>query len=165
MMKLRFALVVAILIASFYAVVPVLACKSVPLPFKAHVTGFAGPPPSGSPPWAMYVSGSGWASYMAYPVSVYQSHLVVPTSDPSVLIFYDGIFVWTAFDGEVLKGTYAGYLKMNPATGNFEIHGLFVIGGGTGKFEHATGGGLASGTQSPVTGAADLWLDGIVIFR
>lgn len=163
-MKFRFALVVALLIASFYAV-PVLACKSVPLPFKAHVTGSAGPPPSGSPPWAMDVHASGSASYMAYPVTVYQHHLVVPTSDPNVLIFYDGIFVWEAADHDVLKGTYAGYLKMNKATGNFEIHGLFVIGGGTGKFQHATGGGLASGTQSPIDGAADLTLNGIIIFR
>jgi hypothetical protein len=54
---------------------------------------------------------------------------------------------------------------MNEATGNFEIHGLFVLSGGTGKFQHATGGGVASGTQSPINGAADLTLNGIIIFR
>jgi hypothetical protein len=163
MMKLRSVLVVALLIASFYAV-PVLAYTSVPLPFKAHVTGFAGPAPSGPPPWEMDIYGSGVATHMGH-VTVYQHHFVVPTSDPTVLDFYDGTFFWTAANGDVLTGTYSGYLKMNQATGYFEIHGQFVISGGTEKFEHATGGGVASGTQSPINGAADLWLDGIIIFR
>jgi hypothetical protein len=162
-MKVKLALVVALLIASFYAV-PVLACKPVPLPFKAHATGFGGPPPSGPPPWAMDIYGTGVASYMAAPVTVYQHHLVVPTSDPNILIFYNGIYDWTDADGNVMKGTYLGYLKMNQATGNFDIHGIFFITGGTGKFQHAFGGGVASGTQSPTTGAFDLTLDGTIIF-
>jgi hypothetical protein len=162
--KLRVALVSAFLIASFCAA-PALAYKLLPLPFKAHATGFAGPPPSGSPPWPMDVYGSGVASYMAPPVTVYQHHLVIPTSDPNILIFYNGIFVWTDADGNVLRGTYAGYLKMNQVTGNFEIHGLFIIKGGTGEFQHASGGGLASGTQSPIDGSFDLTLDGTIIFH
>lgn len=162
-MRLKVTLVFALLIASF-CVVPVLAKTSRLLPFKAHATGLAGPPPLGSPPWYMVVSGSGTASYMTAPVTIYQHHWVIPTSDPTVLIFYNGVFVWTDYDGNVLKGTYTGYLKMNTATGNFDIHGIFFINGGTGKFQHALGGGVASGTQSPINGAADLWLDGTIIF-
>jgi hypothetical protein len=164
-MKLRIAFVLGLLVASL-CVLPALAYAraSKPLPFKAHATGFAGPPPSGPPPWPMDVFGSAVASYMASPVAVYQHHLVKPTSDPNILIFYDGTYVWTAADGEVMKGIYAGYLKMNVNTGLFEIHGVFVISGGTGKFKHAIGGGVASGTQSPINGAADLWLDGFIIF-
>ena len=68
----------------------------------------------------MDVYGTAVASYMASPVTVYQHHLVKPTSDPTILIFYNGIYLWTTADGEVMKGTYAGYLKMNANTGLFE---------------------------------------------
>jgi hypothetical protein len=164
-MKFRVALFVTLLVVLFFAV-PVLAKplneneKSVP--FKAYATGISGPPPSGPPPWGMDVFGSGVATHMGL-VTVYQHHLVVPTKDQTVFDFYDGTFDWTAANGDELMGTYSGSLKLNPA-GYFEIHGLFVIHGGTGRFQDATGGGPASGAQFP-DGTFELRLDGTISYN
>jgi hypothetical protein len=162
-MRLKVAFVVALLVTLFFAV-PALARPSDPhpLPFKAHVTGIGGPAPSGPPPWSQDVLGSGVASHMGL-VSVYQHHSVVPTTDPNILIFYDGTCVWTAANGDMLFGTYAGYLQFNPA-GYFEIHGQFVWTGGTGRFQGATGTGLASGAQY-LDGTFDLVLDGTITYQ
>jgi hypothetical protein len=112
----------------------------------------------------MDVIGSGIATHMGR-VTVSQTHIVAPNAiDPAVLDFYDGTFVWTAANGDQLFGTYSGYLTMNVATGYYEIHGQFVITGGTGRFQSATGGGLATGTQSPIDGAFDFTLDGTIVF-
>jgi hypothetical protein len=155
---LKMVLISALMI-SVFAITPVLAEKPL-VPFKATVTGVAGPPPSGAPPWYMEVHGSGVATHMGK-VAVFQHHLVVPTADPNVLDFYEGAFVWTAANGDELHGTYSGHLQVVSATLT-EIHGTFVIDGGTGRFKHATGGGPASGTQSLVDGSAALILDGSI---
>jgi len=162
-MRLRAALVVVLLVALFFAV-PALARPSDPhpLPFKAHVTGIGGPAPSGPPPWEQDVFGSGVSSHMGL-VSVYQHHWVAPTADSNILNFYDGTAVWTAANGDVLFGTYAGYLQFNPA-GYFEIHGQFVWIGGTGRFQGATGAGLASGAQY-LDGTFDLILGGTITYQ
>ncbi len=79
------------------------------------------------------------------------------------MTFYDGTFIWTAANGDELHGTYGGYLEVVSATLT-EIHGTFTIDGGTGRFQHATGGGPASGTQSLVDGSAVLVLDGSISY-
>jgi hypothetical protein len=164
--KFRVALVVTLFVALFFAVPMLVLAKPLyeegMVPFKAHATGIGGPPPSGSPPWGMDVFGSGVATHMGL-VTVYQHHWVVPTADPNVLDFYDGTFVWTAANGDELMGTYSGYLQFNPA-GYFEIHGLFVIAGGTGRFQDATGVGPASGAQF-MDGTFDLRLDGTISYH
>ena len=152
--KVAFALV---LIASIFAATPVLAKGMVP--FKAQTIAVAGPAPIGAPPWAQDVYGSGVATHMGK-VSVYQHHYVAPTSDPNILNFYDGTFSWTAANGDKLTGTYSGYLQLNVA-GFFEIHGQFIIDGGTGRFQHPTGGGQASGAQH-LDGTANLTLNGLI---
>ncbi len=157
---LRIALVLALTI-SIFAVVPVFAEKS-SVPFRATVTGVAGPPPSGTPPWYMEVQGSGVATHMGK-VAVFQHHLVVPTADPNVLDFHEGVFVWTAANGDELHGTYSGHLQIVSATLT-EIVGTFAVDGGTGRFKDSTGGGAASGTQSLVDGSAVLILDGAISY-
>lgn len=148
-----------ILLVAFFAVLPVRAgtTPTPPIPFNAHVTATAGPPPSGAPPWFMEVHGSGVATLMGH-ITVYQYHYVVPTADPNVVAFYGGYWLWTAANGDQLYGTYAGTMPFNPA-GYFEIHGHFWITGGTGRFAGATGEGPASGSQS-MQGIADLYLNG-----
>lgn len=158
-MKSKIVLFVLLLAALFLAI-PVQARMNIPeLPFKADVTALAGPPPSGPPPWYMEIHGSGEASHMGH-VTVYQYHWVVPTEDPNVVAFYDGVWIWTAANGDILQGTYAGKQVLNPG-GYWEIHGYFYIDGGTGRFQHATGEGPASGTVS-MLGEAHLILDGTI---
>jgi hypothetical protein len=150
-----------VLLFSVFAVSPVLAKKPL-VPFKANVTGVAGPPPSGAPPWYMEVYGAGVATHMGK-VAVFQSHYVTPTSDPYLLDFSDGVFVWTAANGDELHGTYSGQLQVVSEVLS-EIHGTFVIDGGTGRFQSATGGGSASGTQSLVDGSVVLILEGSITY-
>jgi len=159
-MKAKIVLFVTLLAALFVAL-PVQARmmnldKQI-LPFKANVSAYATPPPSGPPPWYMDVYGSGVATHMGR-VTVYQHHMVVPAGDG--VDFYDGFFLWTAANGDELWGTYEGHMPFNPA-GYFEIHGYFIIEGGTGRFAHATGEGPASGAQH-LDGTADLTLDGTI---
>ncbi len=124
-------------------------------PFKANVKATATAPSgliSGQD-----VLGSGVASHMGK-VSVYQHHTVnLATGE-----FYDGVFLWTAANGDLLIGTYRGFLvPINSES--FEIQGHFDINGGTGRFQHATGGGTASGTQR-IDGTAELILDGSISY-
>jgi hypothetical protein len=110
----------------------------------------------------MEVYGAGVATHMGK-VAVFQSHYMTPTSDPNLLDFYDGVFVWTAANGDELNGTYSGQLQVVSEVLS-EIHGTFVIDGGTGRFQSATGGGPASGTQSLVNGSAVLILEGSISY-
>jgi hypothetical protein len=155
-------LLLVTLLAVLFVVVPVQARMSYneqPLPFIARVSAQA-TPPQGPPPWYMEIVGSGIAIHMGT-VTVYQHHMVVPTADGGV-DFYDGVWIWTAANGDELKGTYSGHMPLNSA-GYFEIHGYFIIDGGTGRFTHAKGEGPASGAQY-MNGAADLRLDGIIYY-
>jgi hypothetical protein len=162
-MKPKITLLV-ILLAALFIAFPVQARMDPeqPVPFRARVSAVATPPPNGPPPWGMDVYGSGVASHMGY-VTVYQHHFVVPDPSPNVLDFYDGIFIWTAANGDKLEGTYSGQLVFNPTGGYFEIHGYFVTNGGTGRFRHASGEGLASGAQN-LDGTALLILNGVISY-
>jgi hypothetical protein len=106
----------------------------------------------------MEVYGAGVATHMGK-VAVFQSHFVTPTSDPYLLDFSGGVFVWTAANGNELQGTYSGQLRVISEVLS-EIHGTFVIDGDAGRFQSATEGGSASGIQSLVDGSAVLILEG-----
>jgi hypothetical protein len=87
--------------------------------------------------------------------------MVVPAADGGI-DFYDGEFVWTAANGDKLWGTYAGHMPPNPA-GYLDIQGYWFITGGTGRFEHATGEGPASGVQH-FDGIGDMYCTGWIIY-
>lgn len=100
------------------------------------------------------ISGRGYATHMGI-VSIWQHHFV----DLSSMTFYGGRFIWTAANGRAIEGGYYG--SMVPTAVGFEIHGYFTIDGGTGRFENAVGGGIASGMQY-FDNTADLRLDGTI---
>jgi hypothetical protein len=126
------------------------------VPFKA--TGNANAVAVGGPTiLEIDISGSGHATHMGK-TSISQYHFVDLTAP---LIFYGGRFVWTAANGDTIEGGYHG--TMVPTLAGFEIHGYFTIDGGTGRFENAVGGGIASGMQYPDY-TADLRLDGTIAF-
>jgi hypothetical protein len=161
-MKLKIALFVTLFAALFIAL-PVQARPVMEkgyVPFKANVSAYGTPPPQGAPPWYMDIFGSGVATHMGL-VTVYQHHWIAPVADSNDLVFYDGVSIWTAANGDILDGTYYGRMVFNPVGGYFEIHGHFVFDGGTGRFKDAQGAGLASGIQR-FDGTADLRLDGTI---
>jgi hypothetical protein len=159
-MKTKIALFV-VLLAALFITIPVQARidPAPEVPFKAHATYLGTPAPSGPPPWYMNVYGSGVCTHMGH-VTVYQHMTIVPAADGGI-DFYDGVFSWTAANGDILTGTYSGHMPFNPA-GYFEIQGYWYITGGTGRFQHATGEGPASGIQR-LDGTGDLycigWID------
>jgi hypothetical protein len=162
-MKIKTLLLVTIL-AVLFVVVPVqarLLYNDQPLPFKAHVSAQATAIPQRPPPWYMEVFGSGTCTHMGN-ITVYQHHMVVPAADGGV-DFTDGYWLWTAANGDQVQGTYSGHMPFNPA-GYFEIHGYFIIAGGTGRLVNARGEGPASGAQY-LDGTADLRLDGIIYYQ
>jgi hypothetical protein len=130
-------------------------CEDHSVPFKAagKCCAVAVSPP---PILEIYISGSGQATHMGR-VGIWQHHYVDVTS----MTFYDGTFVWTAANGDTIEGTYYGSLV--PTSAGFEIHGYFTIDGGTGRFENAVGGGIASGMQY-FDNTADLRLDGTITY-
>src|SRR6266487_671528 len=87
-----------------------------------------------------------------------QHHCIYPDS----LVFDNGHFVFTAANGDLLVGSYHGFLT---PTGNptvFDVHGQWVVTGGTGRFANATGSGVASGSLNAETGLVNLKLDGTI---
>ncbi len=125
------------------------------VPFKATAKAYA-VAVSGPPILEIYISGSGHATHMGK-ISIWQHHFVNVIS----MTFYDGRFVWTAANGDTIEGGYYG--SMVPTSVGFEIHGHFTIDGGTGRFEDAVGGGIASGMQY-FDNTADLRLDGTITY-
>lgn len=125
------------------------------VPFKATAKAYA-VAVGGPPILEISLSGSGHATHMGK-VSIWQHHFVNVIS----MTFYDGRFVWTAANGDTIEGGYYG--SMVPTSVGFEIHGHFTIDGGTGRFEDAVGGGIASGMQY-FDNTADLRLDGTITY-
>jgi hypothetical protein len=123
------------------------------VPFKATAKAYAvavSPPPI----LEIFITGNGQATHMGK-ISIWQHHFV----DLTTMTFYGGEWVWTAANGAILEGGYYG--SMVPTSVGFEIHGYFTIDGGTGRFENAEGGGIASGMQY-FDNTCDLRLDGTI---
>jgi len=123
------------------------------VPFKATAKAYAvavSPPPI----LEIFITGNGHATHMGN-ISIWQHHFV----DLTTMTFYGGEWVWTAANGDTVEGGYYG--SMVPTSVGFEIHGYFTIDGGTGRFENAEGGGIASGMQY-FDNTADLRLDGTI---
>jgi hypothetical protein len=163
-MKTKMALFV-ILLAALFVALPAQAKMNFgpapPLPFIAHILYLGSPFPAAPPPWYQTVSGSGTCTHMGK-VTVYQHHMVVPAADGGI-DFYNGEFFWTAANGDIVMGTYSGHMTPNPA-GYLDIHGYWYIDGGTGRFQHATGQGPASGIQH-FDGTGDLFCDGWIDYN
>ena len=124
-------------------------------PFKATGKGSA-VVLSGPPILEIVVTGSGHSTHMGK-IGIWQHHLVSVIT----MTFYDGTFVWTAADGDTIEGSYSGNLV--PTSAGFEIHGSFMIDGGTGRFAGASGSGAALGMQYN-DNTAELELDGTISY-
>ena len=89
------------------------------------------------------ISGTGQITHLGR-FTTAQSHCVDLTgTDP--LAFTDGIFTFTAANGDTIFGIYSGRLVPTATPGLFQVDGEFTIEGGTGRFANASGGGDASG--------------------
>jgi len=98
------------------------------------------------------VAGSGIATHLGRFTTV--QHHCTTAGDP--LAFTDGEYRFTAANGDQIYGTYAGRFVPIDAAGNVAVDGRFTIGGGTGRFAGATGGGSAAGTGTAAGGTVIL---------
>jgi hypothetical protein len=143
----RKAITLLLAIAFIALILPISTVQSRPqllkkLPFVEYATASASLGPLTNPPILdIYISGSGYATYLGK-ISVSQHHFV----DLTTLTFYGGTYTDTAANGDTIFGTYHGYM-VPLQNGDFEIHGIFTIDGGTGRFCDVVGGGRAIGVQ------------------
>ena len=129
------------------------------VPFKGTFTGIgtaADVPGDRCPVLTVDIHGTGTATHVGS-LTTDQGHCAEPTS----LAFTDGVFTFTAANGDQLRGTYFGeFVPLDPPL--FSIDGHFAFTGGTGRFASATGGGDASGVQNLSTGDATVVLEGTI---
>ncbi len=129
------------------------------VPFKGTFSAIgtaADVPGDRCPALTVHIEGPGTATHLGSLTTV-QSHCVEPGS----FAFTNGQFTLTAANGDQLFGTYQGeFMPLEPPL--FTIDGAFTFTGGTGRFDGATGGGDASGTQDLATGAATVVLEGTI---
>ncbi|MDQ4044629.1 MAG: hypothetical protein M3173_04170 [Chloroflexota bacterium] len=134
--------------------------------FQGMLVGSGAPVEGGRcPALTIEITGPGMATHMGS-FTTEQSHCVDPTADDP-LAFSDGQYTFTDADGSSISGRYNGRLIPTETTG---VDGLYLIEGrwtideGTGRFEGATGAGVADGLQNLTTGEASLVLDGVFAY-
>jgi hypothetical protein len=147
-------------IPSIREVGPLAAVKQVP--FKGSFNGTSTVAPGRCAALTNAISGTGQITHLGH-FTTAQSHCIDPTgADP--LAFTDGVFTFTAANGETIFGTYSGRLVPTATLGLFQVDGGFTIEGGTGRFASASGGGDASGETNLAdpAGPATVILDGSI---
>jgi hypothetical protein len=141
-------------------VAPLADVKEVP--FKGSFTGTSTVAPGRCAVLTNAISGTGQITHLGR-FTTAQSHCIDPTgTDP--LAFTNGIFTFTAANGDTIFGTYSGDLVPTATPGLFQVDGEFTIEGGTGRFANASGGGEASGETNLAdpAGPATVILDGSI---
>jgi hypothetical protein len=138
---------------------PVTSPAVIEVPFKGTFKATATAavlPGDRCPDLTVTIQGTGNATHLGR-LTTDQSHCATPTS----VAFTDGLFTFTAANGDQLRGTYSGdFVPLDPPL--FSIDGQFTFTGGTGRFADATGGGDASGLQDLATGDATVDLVGTI---
>ena len=116
-------------------------------PFKATLVGHAGPSPTADPCVLTNAEGgTGQARHLGT-IDWTSSENVNFCSNPAGADV-EGVFVWTAANGDQLTGRYVTLAHPDFAGGVITFAGTWEITGGTGRFEGATGGGTLSGEGS-----------------
>lgn len=105
------------------------------VPFKGTVAGFVTSiTPQDASHLLFEVTVSGIATHLGRFTGVAQ--VVQNVDDGS----YIGSFTWTAANGDTISGTFSGQLIPTETPGVFDNIQQSILTGGTGRFEHATGG-------------------------
>src|SRR5215203_4866413 len=77
---------------------------------------------------------------------------------------YAGTFTMTAGNGDTLNGTYAGTQTPANENGFGPFEGTLTVTGGTGQFEHATGGLTFTAVASPASVGSTGKLNGTAFY-
>jgi hypothetical protein len=132
------------------------------VPFKGSFTGTSTVAPGRCTVLTNAISATGQITHLGR-FTTAQSHCIDPTgTDP--LAFTEGVFTFTAANGDTIFGIYSGDLVPTATPGLFQVDGEFTIEGGTGRFANASGGGEASGETNLAdpAGPVTVILDGSI---
>lgn len=165
----RFVAILGVVAILAFAAGPVMAKGDRAVPFKASLWGDEvtfGPVPdgrcvemAGTADALASFTGSGYATHLGW-VELVAGHC----SDFDTFTYGDGILTITAANGDILKGTYTGGFTTAPCPlCGFQDDFTFV-GGGTGRFAVASGGGTEFGVFNIGTG--DFWvrMEGVISY-
>ena len=156
---IRFSSILTIILASTMVLFTALsATAGDQVPFKSTAALMSVPAQNnaGCPVEAtrMNVTGLGIASHLG---TISVSEYVCLNPDLTFLAY----FTITAANGDQLTGSAVGYGVPTSQT-TFTIHGQWIFTGGTGRFQGATGSGVATGDVNLVTGASPHQLTGTI---
>jgi len=126
---------------------PAPAAMAQTTPFRSQFTVQASFAPTMTPGvFAGTTSGAGHATHLGK-VTLSTTELLDFTAGDGTAAIRNGLMVMVAANGNKLYWSYSGSLSA-PDGNQVMLHGTFVITGGTGRFEDATGGGTFTGTAS-----------------
>jgi hypothetical protein len=120
---------------------PATSAMAVEVPFSGTLTGEAaydlGNPKSCAIGFTVVTDARGTASHLGR-TTFHSEHCIVPTPDGGQIV--GGVLVLTAANGDELHGTYTGSFGAFPPIGDpVVVTGTWVVSGGTGLFENASG--------------------------
>jgi hypothetical protein len=143
MKKLSLVDVLSLTLAGAGLLVAARADDQIPLKGYLSVTAEPSSTQPDSPLLDVQITGTGQATVLGNVVVAAAGKL-----DPATLT-YTGSFVWTASNGDTVYGEFVGQFIPTAQPGIFQNIEVFTITGGSGRFEDATGGGLAGGLGNP----------------
>jgi hypothetical protein len=130
------------------------------VPFRARLSGTSDLTFLSSTEVLENFSGTGNATHLGSFIAEQEHKLNLLTGE-----VLQGIFTFTAANGDTVFGTYGGLGTPLPS-GLVQFKGSFTIDGGTGRFSEATGEGDCSGVIDPsgfpTSATATLALDGTI---
>ena len=128
-----------------------LAAQVQPFSATVNVTESVAPNPNPTPACVLLgdVSGTGTAS--VGDVSIASQDCIVPLSETGPFVFSSQDIVLTSRNG-AMYGHYAGVLLPTGNPGVYTVAGTYWITGGTGRYKHASGTGILTGTESLALG-------------
>jgi hypothetical protein len=113
--------------------------------------------------WVIEFTGTGQITHMGAVCLTFE-HCTQADLAAGTFAYTDGVFSYTAANGDQLQGTYgsgsAGMLSAEVVW----WQDSFVIDGGTGRFAGASGGGTDRGTTEVVSGYTEYELEGVIVY-
>ncbi|TFZ03297.1 hypothetical protein [Ramlibacter rhizophilus] len=103
------------------------------------------PGAQGQPGTGGTLNGTGHATHLGA-VQLYGSHCISsePGTPPAAFTVYDGQMAMRAANGDVVMADYSGVFSL-VVTGSYTFEGQYVVTGGTGRFQNASGTGRLYG--------------------
>jgi hypothetical protein len=146
-MSVRHLTAVAAVLTILAGISPLAVADATSFPFRATLTGHAGPQPTADPcVLSNTEGGSGVATHLGAVDWTSAETVNFCTNLEGADV--EGTFVWTAANGDEIRGRYVTVAHPDFAAGTITFAGTWEVTSGTGRFAGATGEGTLSGHGS-----------------